>query len=514
MKTDCKNKIIYCLLFFCSFFVKFFSSFNSPIFDYASIYSDNAIFYLMGKAILNGRVLYKEIFDHKTPYIYFFNAIAAFIDKNHIGLFLLDVIILFITLIFVYEVLLLLLNSEWFSIIGTVFICFLLNHSDISLGVCRTEGYAVMFMIISAYIFIRYFRQASETGSAEFKCMDMFIIGVCASLTLMTNIRASILYVPFAFSVAIYLFKNKKYKNIIMIFLSGFFGVLVVISPYIIYMLFTKSTEDAIYAIFTYNGLYKYLDAKSSFEYGLLSPLILWIKTFPLFNLSLLLVLLSLVLVEGSNYIKIPSIISLIICFLYTIATNRRSAYYKVSFVPFYISIVVFLYKNIIVKINKHNKKCGIGKNFITIVVVFLFFFVNLLVGYNRITKRYVYNKRIKEELCSIISKNYGDILNAKVLSTGMNPEVYTFLGTDLKFQFFIIPFIKYKYASRPYLEQFNYILKKEPDIIIHRPDATMDQYPKNMQEQIYYVLKNNYNYIGKVETNNDEENYFVFIKK
>ena len=52
-------------------------SFNSVRFDDTAIYSDNAVFYLMGRARLQGKVLYRDMFDHKTPYVYFINALAV-----------------------------------------------------------------------------------------------------------------------------------------------------------------------------------------------------------------------------------------------------------------------------------------------------------------------------------------------------------------------------------------------------------------------------------------------------
>ena len=43
-----------------SFIMKLFNSLASPIFPENSFQADNNVFYLVGKAILNGKVLYRE----------------------------------------------------------------------------------------------------------------------------------------------------------------------------------------------------------------------------------------------------------------------------------------------------------------------------------------------------------------------------------------------------------------------------------------------------------------------
>ena len=96
-------KIEYILILIYSLVTKFFVSINSIRFNEVFTESDQSIFFSIGKAMLNGKVLYKDVFDHKTPYIYFFNALAAIFEKNHLGLFIIEVCLLSIILIFLYK---------------------------------------------------------------------------------------------------------------------------------------------------------------------------------------------------------------------------------------------------------------------------------------------------------------------------------------------------------------------------------------------------------------------------
>ena len=114
-------------LFLYSFLMTYLHSLNSVRFDDASIISDNAVFYLMGRAMLQGKVLYKDMFDHKTPYIYFINAIASIFESRHLGLYIITSLVLFISLYFTYKIINLFLKERFLSLVGAAFICLFLN---------------------------------------------------------------------------------------------------------------------------------------------------------------------------------------------------------------------------------------------------------------------------------------------------------------------------------------------------------------------------------------------------
>lgn len=56
---------------------------------------DQNCFMTIGKGVLNGQVMYKDLFDQKGPITYFIHAVAAFIsDSSFIGVFLIQYIFL------------------------------------------------------------------------------------------------------------------------------------------------------------------------------------------------------------------------------------------------------------------------------------------------------------------------------------------------------------------------------------------------------------------------------------
>ena len=110
MKKSLKIKIT---LLIYSFIMTYLHSFNSIRFDDSSIYSDNAVFYLMGRGMLQGKILYKDMIDHKTPYVYFANALASIFDKKHVGLYIITSLVLFVSLYFTYKIINLFIKDKF-----------------------------------------------------------------------------------------------------------------------------------------------------------------------------------------------------------------------------------------------------------------------------------------------------------------------------------------------------------------------------------------------------------------
>ena len=482
-------------------------SFNSVRFSDAAIYSDNAVFYLMGKAILKGQVLYKDIFDHKTPYVYFINAIASLLDKNHLGLYIITSLVLFVSLYYTYKIVDLIINDKTFAIVSQALICLFLNNANITLGFLRTEGYVISLVLPSAYLFIRFLLSDKKS----FDLREMFIIGVLAGLTLMINLKAAVLYVPFAFSIAIVLSKYKNYKNIFACFVSGLLGIIISILPFVIYLIVTDSFQYAFDAIVNVNGIYSnYNSSIISLDETKIDTVLDVIKIHPILTLIILLSIVSMLTYKIRANIKYAVLISYIFCLSYTIFLNRPYTYYYTIIIPFIIPICLLAYDLFYKKINANSLKM-----IVAIVIITILFIVNFAVGFSVIEKRYSFNSYTKEKLEEKLLPHIKIDDNTKVLSYGFNPEYYIFLNSNLSFKYFIIPNIKYDYYKIPYLEQISYIKKKLPDVLIFSFGNYTIQLPKQKFDEFKAAVDGNYQYLGKLKIYEDDvQNPNVFVRK
>lgn len=507
MKSLNKNKIVTVFLLIYSFLMTYLHSFNSVRFTDASIYSDNAIFYLIGKAMLQGKVLYKDIFDHKTPYVYFINAVASIFGKNHIGLYVLTSLVLFVTLYFTYKIVKYIVNDDLYAVLSSIFICLFLNNANMTLGFLRTEGYVISLILPAAYIFIKFLMEDKET----FVIRQMFIVGILAGFTFMINLKASVLFVPFAFAVLIVLIKNKNYKNLIHCFISGLLGVILTTIPFIIYVTATKSFKYALDAIVNVNSIYSnYNSSIISQEETKVESLLTVFQIHPVITVIIVISLLSIIFYKIKLEVKLPTLVSFIFCLSYTILLNRPYTYYYTIIIPYIIAFCLIAYELLYKKI-----KLNIIKISTFIVIALLIFAINFHIGYKVVQKRYDLNLSVKETLDMMLNKYIKADNKTKVLSYGFNPEYYLYVNGNIDFKYFIIPNIKFEYYKEPYLQQISYIKKAMPDVLIFSFGNYTTMLPPQYFNEFKEAVSENYQMIGKINIfEDDAKNPNVLIKK
>lgn len=496
------------VIFIYSFIIRFVCSYNSPIFDDSSIASDNAVFYMIGKALMEGKVLYKEAFDHKPPYIYFLNALCSIISYRHIGLFIADVIFTFLFFYFLYKILKLFIDNKLLIIVSLIFTALYYNFGAISEGICRTETISLAFLMILSYIFFKYIVDIDRYGYKEFSIYNMFFIGILSGTMFMFNIKAPTIIMPFAFSVAYILIKNKLYKNLLFVFCSGLLGVIISIIPYLIYMIKTDSTSDMIHTLFDVNIIYSNPASNINTTYkNILSSILSWPSAYRPFFILLIAILIVMIFIKYNKMLKFIFILSLTMLIFYTFIVNRKNPYYLQMFAPYISVLIVLLFHNFI-DINKYLTKP------IVIICFIVSFLLNLY--YGSINILYNSNYRYKffnTELNNILKKENLDRKNLKVLSFGFNPEIYIYLNAKYSFKYQITPVIKYESYSEGYDEQLSYVQEALPDVIVFKKDKYMLQFNMEHYNKYLLALAKSYHPIGKVEDDKEKIPYVVFIK-
>lgn len=96
--------IIYVGLILYGLLVMLLCTKSSPIYVLNDWCDANAYF-TMGKGLMNGSVPYKDLFDHKGPFLYFIYGIGYLLSQNSFfGIFILQVIAMSITLICAFKI--------------------------------------------------------------------------------------------------------------------------------------------------------------------------------------------------------------------------------------------------------------------------------------------------------------------------------------------------------------------------------------------------------------------------
>lgn len=157
-----KNKMLYNKTsvirnsFFCvmAFFITTFCSMCSFLFPLHNRVDQN-IFFTIGREMLEGKDVYTDLFDHKGTYTYLMHELAAlFSTESMIGIFIFEVVFMFVYILFLYKIANLYLKplpSVLVSIITasltSVTRCFLRGNNN--------EEFVYVFLVISLYYMLR-----------------------------------------------------------------------------------------------------------------------------------------------------------------------------------------------------------------------------------------------------------------------------------------------------------------------------------------------------------------------
>ena len=531
---------IYILLY--SIINRLFTSLYSVRFSKEVMEVDGACFYDVGRAILSGKVLYKDVFDHKTPYIYFINALGSLIEFNHIGLFIIEVLVLFFTLFYTYKFLMLVIDRNdyskkynlsdeqsinVFSLISVFLMGIVYSIRNVCFGYSRTEAFAVVFMMPALYLFTKNYIliKNEQDGVILNKRLPMFIIGILAGLTFMTNIKAAILFIPFAFVTAFLCIKQKRIRFIFELLLFGMLGVIVSILPYVVYMLVTNSFNDMVYALIDTNIAYSKsnismqvigTEGSNRMEYNTNSGLIATVVAFTIMEpIVMILIYASIVFtfaLKYNKYVKIAICLSAITAFLYTMLSGRLHTYYLYIFLPYFLSICILIIK--ISLIIKNTFKLIIKSKYVVLTVFILSLAISYLLNAKNVFVMNYNHMNRATKMKNIVAEYNSDIKKLRVFAFGFTPEIYNYLGANIDYKYFILPSVSYKVSKKAFLEQYRYVNEVDPDIVVLNPSFSLSTFPSDLKNMIAAKLNMSYDFIGEVEMNKYAGSYYVFGKK
>jgi len=237
------------ILFYAAFlFTCIFLLLQSPLAPFAKSINgvDSSVFIYSAQQILKGQTMYKDIVDHKGPFLYLINVVALFIfNGKWIGIWIFEIISLFIASIMMYKTARFFADkiSSSFAVIAA-----LLFLGKLFAWENRTEEWALPFISIAMYIFVAYFKE-----NKPFTIIRLIILSLSFVLTFMLQANLVAIWVGFGIALLIKLIFEKKYNELIrsLLFISLF--VLLFLLPFFLYFYYKGALSEAIYLVFKYN---------------------------------------------------------------------------------------------------------------------------------------------------------------------------------------------------------------------------------------------------------------------
>ena len=200
---------------------------------------DAAEYRLQGKGWLRGYIPYRDIFEIKGPLFIFINMAAEWISSQY-GLYLLQVLALWISMIFAYYT----AKEIGGPVVGiisafaTVFLYLLVTDEG-----ALVEDFNLPFLMLSTWLVVKYINSC-ETG-IEHPPKYAFVHGVTCAASLAMRVTNCLSICCFVFCISVYLLIKKRYKNLALNGTAFIGGALVVIAPFVLYF----AMNNAVHAL-------------------------------------------------------------------------------------------------------------------------------------------------------------------------------------------------------------------------------------------------------------------------
>ena len=248
-------------------FILIYSPSTSPLYVYEGF--DSCTFKTIGIGILEGKIPYTDLFDHKGPILFWLNALGLLCGR--VGLFSLEVIFFSAMLVCAYRIARLYTNeSKAFA----ASLLTLIPTIDFITEGNQCEIYMLPFIALSLYMALRY-----TTGRMpSHPLIYSFFYGIAFAIIFFIRPNDAVSHVGvIMFGIFLLMLNQKEYGNAIANAIAFVGGALVVTIPILLYFYAIGSLGDMLYGMIGYNLQYSSESGLNEGSIGiLLIPIIIY----------------------------------------------------------------------------------------------------------------------------------------------------------------------------------------------------------------------------------------------
>lgn len=237
-------------------YILIFSATTSPL-SGEPFAGDSSMFQTIGKYWAQGSLPYVDLWDSKGPVIFFINALGYFIAGSKTGIFLIQIISLFISEIFIYK-LYNIVFSKKYSLGLTILTLFimLLDYDGNS-----TEEYLLPLILISFYFIVNWINNYYVENIIDHKPRYAYFYGITFSFCLLTRLTNAVGLCAAVLVIVLTLIVNRKWENLLKNALMFLLGALTLLIPFTAYFLYNGIFYEALYGTLLYN--FDYMSSSS-----------------------------------------------------------------------------------------------------------------------------------------------------------------------------------------------------------------------------------------------------------
>lgn len=212
---------------------------------------DSNIYFTVGKALLRGKVLYRDIFDHKGPFIYWAHSLAYLIShRNFIGVYLLELALAFVLIYAEYRILLLYVEKKH-ALICLPLVAFASYATYALFYGDSAEEFVLPFMAVSL-LHILQLSRGGKLGLVKYGAAGAF-----TAYTFWIKYTLCGFYFGWALLVLIFELKDKNYKRLLA-GIGVFFAAFAVVSLPVFVYFGVNGAFAELWEVYFYDNLFVY----------------------------------------------------------------------------------------------------------------------------------------------------------------------------------------------------------------------------------------------------------------
>ena len=463
---------------------------TSPLAPFANKLTgaDSGVYIYCSEQILKGKIIYKELFDHKGPLLYLINMAGLVIGGgNTVGIWFVELVLLFGALIYIYKSATLYFD-KFIALISSLS-CLLLFFPLFGRGNI-TEEYVVPFISVSLYYFLHFFKYRSINK------YHFAIIAFCCTCAFLLKPNFISLWIIGYLSILIILLKDKRSKEMFSISLVSLAAFFAACLPFAVYFSYTDSWADFKFCFWDFNKAYS--DVSISGVLLRTCRRFWYAGHFWLSRIGRVHVILFIFI--GVVYFKhLIHKVETFFIFFAIILTNLMISIGSYDFLNYYVPFVPLFGIPYALSYYLFVKKLRVSPKLI-ICVIFLLF------GYGCFRQmKDVYSRYIPmENLLSFITENSEK--TDKITVVGHDCSIYTLSGRESVSKYsYQFPIIEVKQYEAMIAERYmNDLAEGKPCIVLTRiPSSAYEPYFKNLND----FLDTNYE---KVITTDPNYHYWL----
>ena len=229
------EKLIYAGLFCLAFYICLASCLNP--FGLKIIDIDTSVYLTITQGITRGQVPFRDFYDNKGPLLYLMSA-PGFSLGRFTGVWITELILMCVSVIFAYKTALF-FGSRTFAFIGVI-LSFLVFQTFFN-EAAGPEEYSLPFMMISLYIFTRYYHAQENVTPPE-----IIILGFCFGSSVLLKISMFPLWLGFCLVIFIEAALKHDYIKLGKYTVLFSIGVSIISIPVILYLIGNNAISDYI----------------------------------------------------------------------------------------------------------------------------------------------------------------------------------------------------------------------------------------------------------------------------